>query len=106
MVDRRDQRLRLRVGRKHQLEHQLQRQFEQQLLEWGQRHRDGSVPDGMGPDGVGVWKPASPPTNAIDGNSATRWTTGAPMANAMWFQLDMQTPQTFNEDHDGLGEQR
>jgi beta-glucosidase len=39
----------------------------------------------------------SPATNAIDGSEATRWTTGTPMTNGMWFELNMQSAQTFNQ---------
>jgi hypothetical protein len=37
------------------------------------------------------------PANALDGNLATRWSTGTPMVNGMWFEVDMQAAQTFNE---------
>jgi beta-glucosidase len=40
---------------------------------------------------------ADVPANAIDGNTASRWSTGVPMANGMWFQVDMQSAQTFNQ---------
>lgn len=34
--------------------------------------------------------------NAIDGNIDTRWGTGGKQENGQWFQIDMQSPQTFN----------
>ena len=37
------------------------------------------------------------PANAIDGNAGTRWSTGAAMANGMSFNVDMQSPQTFDQ---------
>jgi hypothetical protein len=37
------------------------------------------------------------PSNALDGNSSTRWSTGAPMVDGMWFEVDMTATQTFNE---------
>ncbi len=37
------------------------------------------------------------PGNALDGNEATRFSTGAPMANGMWLQLDMQAARTFDQ---------
>ena len=37
------------------------------------------------------------PANALDGNAATRLSTGAPMADGMWFQLDMQSARTFDQ---------
>jgi hypothetical protein len=39
----------------------------------------------------------SPPQNALDGVSSTRWSTGAPQANGQWFDLDMLSLQTFSE---------
>jgi len=41
--------------------------------------------------------PGTTPSAALDGNSGTRWTTGADMANGMWFEVNMQSAQTFNE---------
>ncbi len=40
---------------------------------------------------------ADVPAHALDGNTATRWSTGALMVSGMWFQVDMQAAQTFNE---------
>jgi beta-glucosidase len=37
------------------------------------------------------------PAHALDGNPATRFTTGTPMANGMWFQVDMRAQQSFNQ---------
>lgn len=34
--------------------------------------------------------------NAIDGNSGTRWSTGAAQASGQWFQVDMGSNQWFN----------
>src|SRR5580698_5097559 len=39
----------------------------------------------------------STPSAALDGNTGSRWTTGADMANGMWFEVNMQAAQTFNE---------
>jgi RHS repeat-associated protein len=36
-------------------------------------------------------------SSAIDGKLGTRWDTGTPQANQQWFQLDMLSPQTFNQ---------
>jgi hypothetical protein len=36
------------------------------------------------------------PANAIDGNAATRWSSGTAQVNGQWFQVDMLTPQTFS----------
>ena len=37
------------------------------------------------------------PANALDGNEATRWSTGVPQANGEWFQVDMTAAQTFDQ---------
>jgi hypothetical protein len=39
----------------------------------------------------------NPPSNALDGQSSTRWSTGAPQTNGQWFEVDMLAPQTFSE---------
>lgn len=36
-------------------------------------------------------------SNALDGDAATRWTSGAGQAPGMWFQLDMGYPRTFDK---------
>jgi hypothetical protein len=35
------------------------------------------------------------PANALDGNSSTRWSTGAAQTNGQTFQVDMKTSNTF-----------
>jgi hypothetical protein len=35
------------------------------------------------------------PTNAIDGNTNTRWSTGGAQSPGQWFQVDMGSAQTF-----------
>ncbi len=40
---------------------------------------------------------ADVPAHALDGNSSTRWSTGAPMTSGMWFEVDMTAPESFNE---------
>src|SRR5579863_4498624 len=37
------------------------------------------------------------PAYALDGNNATRWTTGTPQANGQWFEVDMRSTQTFSQ---------
>jgi hypothetical protein len=37
------------------------------------------------------------PANALDGNTASRWTTGVVMAAGQWFQVDMGTAQTVSQ---------
>src|SRR5258708_6076338 len=34
-------------------------------------------------------------SQALDGNPATRWSTGTQQVNGQWFQVDMLSPQTF-----------
>lgn len=41
--------------------------------------------------------PGTTPAGAIDGNAATRWTTGAAQTSGQWYQVDMGSTQTFNE---------
>jgi hypothetical protein len=40
---------------------------------------------------------ADVPGHALDGNSSTRWSTGAPMTSGMWFVVDMTSAESFNE---------
>lgn len=35
----------------------------------------------------------TPPSRAVDGDLATRWTTGAPQESGQWFQVDLKAPQ-------------
>ncbi|HWZ87720.1 MAG TPA: malectin domain-containing carbohydrate-binding protein [Polyangiaceae bacterium] len=37
------------------------------------------------------------PGNALDGNTATRWSTGTAMTNGMYYQVDMKNAQSFDE---------
>ncbi len=37
------------------------------------------------------------PANALDGSESTRWSTGAAQAAGQWFEIDMESPQTFDE---------
>jgi acyl-CoA hydrolase len=53
--------------------------------------RSGWVPTASNTGG------ADAPARALDGSSATRWSSGAPMANGMWFQVDMQATQSFSQ---------
>jgi F5/8 type C domain len=40
--------------------------------------------------------PGDVPSNALDGNVTTRWSTGVPQAKSQYFQVDMKTAQVFN----------
>ncbi len=37
-----------------------------------------------------------PPSNAIDGNTSTRWSTGAAQTPGQWFEMDFGKMETFN----------
>jgi hypothetical protein len=37
------------------------------------------------------------PSIALDGNTSTRWTSGAGLSTGMWFQLDMGYPRDFDQ---------
>jgi glucosylceramidase len=37
-----------------------------------------------------------PPSNALDGNFNTRWSTGQPQSPGLWFQVDMAKVQSFS----------
>src|SRR5579863_4849766 len=39
----------------------------------------------------------SPASQALDGDSSTRWSTGTPQTPGQWFSIDMLTPQTFSQ---------
>ena len=38
-----------------------------------------------------------PTSNALDGKTDTRWTSGAGLSSGMWFQLDMGYPRDFDQ---------
>jgi hypothetical protein len=40
---------------------------------------------------------AEAPANALDGNTATRWSTSAAQANGQFFQVDMQSAKSFRQ---------
>jgi hypothetical protein len=42
-------------------------------------------------------EPGGSPANALDGNLATRWSTGAPQAAGQWFQVDLGAARTFQK---------
>ncbi|THF82736.1 discoidin domain-containing protein [Cohnella fermenti] len=39
----------------------------------------------------------TPASNAIDWNSSTRWSTGAPQASGQWFQVNMGSKKVFDQ---------
>lgn len=57
---------------------------------------DGGPPAAGPPTGAGtasLSSVATPPARAVDGDLATRWTTGAPQASGQWFQVDLEPPR-------------
>lgn len=55
----------------------------------------GALPRGAWIASASVSNGGQPPTNALDGNAGTRWSTGQPQTNGQWFQVDLISPQTF-----------
>jgi allantoicase len=42
-------------------------------------------------------EPGGSPANALDWNTATRWSSGQPQASGQWFQVDMGSPRYFDQ---------
>ena len=57
----------------------------------------GRLPRGSWTATAAVSDSTDPPSNALDGNSKTRWSTGQPQTNGQWFQVDLGSPQTFQQ---------
>ena len=55
----------------------------------------GLLPRGTWAATASVSNSGQPPSNTLDGDSKTRWSTGQPQANGQWFQVDLGSPQTF-----------
>jgi O-glycosyl hydrolase len=55
----------------------------------------GALPRGAWIASASVSNGGEPPSNALDGNGATRWSTGQAQTNGQWFQVDLNSPQTF-----------
>jgi hypothetical protein len=55
----------------------------------------GLLPRGTWTPTASVSNSGQPPTNALDGDSKTRWSTGQAHANGQWFQVDLGSAQTF-----------
>jgi O-glycosyl hydrolase len=55
----------------------------------------GALPRGGWIASASVSNFSDPPTSALDGNVASRWSTGQPQTNGQWFQVDMNSPQTL-----------
>jgi hypothetical protein len=53
------------------------------------------LPRGTWTATASVSNSGDPPSNALDGNSKTRWSTGQPQTNGQWFQVDLGSAQTF-----------
>lgn len=50
------------------------------------------TPDAAVTGGSCIAADGGPPSFAVDGDTATRWTSGAPQAAGQWFELDLQSP--------------
>jgi hypothetical protein len=48
------------------------------------------------PPDSSTWPVGDAPSNGIQGNTASRWTTNEPQAPGQWFEVDMGTAQTFS----------
>ena len=57
----------------------------------------GALPRGGWIASASVSNGGEPPANALDGNGGTRWSTGQPQTNGQWFQVDLNSPQTFSQ---------
>jgi len=55
----------------------------------------GLLPRGTWTATASVSNSGEPPSNALDGDSKTRWSTGQPQTNGQWFQVDLGFAQTF-----------
>ncbi|MBW8864318.1 MAG: carbohydrate-binding protein [Verrucomicrobia bacterium] len=55
----------------------------------------GALPRWTWTVSASVMASGNPPDNAIDGNINTRWSSGTPQTNGMWFQIDLGAANTF-----------
>jgi hypothetical protein len=70
-------------------------------LNWIRFVAPGAPPDPGGPLSRAGWSVTASPSsgsegNAIDGNPASRWTSGTGQADGHWFRVDMGAPRTFD----------
>jgi glucosylceramidase len=71
-------------------------------LNWLRFTAPGAPPDPGGPLPRTGWAVTASPTsgsegNAIDGNPASRWTSGTGQADGHWFRVDLGAPRTFDK---------
>ncbi|HMH45730.1 MAG TPA: discoidin domain-containing protein [Pyrinomonadaceae bacterium] len=57
----------------------------------------GLLPRGNWTATASVSNSGEPPSNVLDGDSKTRWSTGQPQTNGQWFQVDLGSAQTFHQ---------
>lgn len=57
----------------------------------------GALPRGGWIASASMSNGGEPPTNALDGNAGTRWSTGQAQTNGQWFQVDLTSPLTFSQ---------
>src|SRR5260370_9815766 len=57
----------------------------------------GLLPGGTWTASASVSNSGEPPSNAIDGDIKTRWSTGQPQTNGQWFQVDLGSAQPFHQ---------
>ena len=55
----------------------------------------GLLPRAIWTATASVSNSGEPPSNTLDGDSKTRWSTGQPQSNGQWFQVDLGSAQTF-----------
>ena len=55
----------------------------------------GLLPRGTWTATASVSNSGQPPSNALDGDSKTRWSGGQAQANGQWFQVDLGSAQNF-----------
>ena len=57
----------------------------------------GLLPRGTWTATASVSNSGEQPSNALDGDSKTRWSTGQPQTNGQWFQLDLGSARAFHQ---------
>jgi F5/8 type C domain len=58
--------------------------------------RTAWVASAFEPPDSSAWPVGDAPSNGIQGNTASRWSTNEPQAPGQWFEVDMGTTQTFS----------
>jgi hypothetical protein len=58
--------------------------------------RTAWVASAFEPPDSSTWPTGDAPSNGIQGNTTTRWSTNEPQAPGQWFEVDMGTAQNFS----------